>query len=123
MSTARPRLIVTRRLPEPVEAGLADEFDARINTGPPFDRVQLAEALRSCDALACTVSDRLDAELLAGEGITVRLLANFGVLLVSLAIGKWVGTIGYEPFFMWVWVSDMIAVLVLWTLVRAPRFT
>jgi ACS family hexuronate transporter-like MFS transporter len=49
------------------------------------------------------------------------LLANFGVLLFSLAIGKWVGTIGYGPFFIWVWASDMLAVLVLWTLVREPR--
>jgi ACS family hexuronate transporter-like MFS transporter len=49
------------------------------------------------------------------------LLANFGVLLFSLAIGKWVGAIGYEPFFIWVWAADMIAVLVLWSLVRAPK--
>jgi hypothetical protein len=31
-----------------------------------------------------------------------------------------VGTIGYGPFFIWVWASDMLAVLVLWSLVRAP---
>ena len=49
------------------------------------------------------------------------LLANFGVLLFSWAIGKYIGTIGYEPFFIWVWAADMIAVLVLWSLVRAPR--
>jgi ACS family hexuronate transporter-like MFS transporter len=49
------------------------------------------------------------------------LLANFGVLLFSWAIGKYVGIVGYEPFFIWVWAADMLAVLVLWTLVRAPR--
>jgi len=79
MPSARPRLIVTRRLPESVEASMAAAFDTTINHGPPFDRARLAEALRSCDALACTVTDRLDAELLAAAGTRVRLLANFGV--------------------------------------------
>jgi ACS family hexuronate transporter-like MFS transporter len=48
------------------------------------------------------------------------LMANFGVLIFSLAIGRWVDEIGYAPFFVWVFLSDMVAVAVLWTLVRAP---
>jgi ACS family hexuronate transporter-like MFS transporter len=47
------------------------------------------------------------------------LMANFGVLLFSLAIGRWVDSVGYDPFFIWVFVSDMLAVIVLWTFVRA----
>lgn len=48
------------------------------------------------------------------------LLANFGVLLSSLAIGRWVGQWGYEPFFVAVFVSDIAAAILLWSLVRAP---
>jgi len=51
------------------------------------------------------------------------LLANFGVLLSSLAIGQWVGIWGYEPFFILVFASDILAAMVIWTLVRAPAET
>jgi glyoxylate reductase len=79
MPESRPRIIVTRRLPEAVEAKLVAEFDADVNHGPPFDRAQLAEAIRSCDVLACTVTDRLDAEMIGGARDRLKLLANFGV--------------------------------------------
>jgi ACS family hexuronate transporter-like MFS transporter len=51
------------------------------------------------------------------------LLANFGVLLSTLAIGRWVGQWGYEPFFIAVFVSDILAAIMLWSLVRAPAET
>ncbi|QAY75204.1 D-glycerate dehydrogenase [Sphingosinicella sp. BN140058] len=79
MPTSRPRIIVTRRLPEPVEERLIAEFDAEVNHGPPFDRAQLADAVQRCDALACTVTDRLDAEMIGQAGADLKLLANFGV--------------------------------------------
>ncbi|MFP1132091.1 MFS transporter [Asticcacaulis sp. W401b] len=47
--------------------------------------------------------------------------ANLGVLLFSLAIGALVSTIGYEPFFVILGLLDLIAAVVLWTLVRAPK--
>ena len=39
----------------------------------------LQEALRTADALLCTVTDRLTAEVLSAEPRRARLLANFGV--------------------------------------------
>ena len=78
--TARPKVVVTRRLPEPVEELLCREFDARLNQE---DRALgadgLQEALRSADALLCTVTDRLTAEVLSVEPLRARMLANFGV--------------------------------------------
>ncbi len=47
--------------------------------------------------------------------------ANFGVLLFSLAIGGFVATIGYDPFFVALGLLDLIAAVILWTVVRAPR--
>jgi len=73
------KVIVTRRLPESVEARLAARFDAELNpSDAPFDRDRLAEAMRRCDALAPAVSDRIDAELIGRAGERLRLIANFG---------------------------------------------
>ena len=78
--TARPVVVVTRRLPEAVEAELSRDFDARLNQDDrPLGPEGLMEALRSADAVLCTVTDRLNAEVLAAEPRRARLLANFGV--------------------------------------------
>lgn len=78
--TARPTVVVTRRLPEPVEQELARDFDARLNREDrPLGPDGLREALAGADALLCTVTDRLDAGVLSVEPRRARLLANFGV--------------------------------------------
>ncbi len=48
-------------------------------------------------------------------------MANFGVLLFSVAIGTFVATAGYDPFFIALGLLDLLAAVVLWALVRAPR--
>ncbi len=76
----RPTVVVTRRLPEPVEKELSREFDARLNRDDrPLGPEGLQEALRTADALLCTVTDRLTAEVLSAEPRRAELLANFGV--------------------------------------------
>jgi lactate dehydrogenase-like 2-hydroxyacid dehydrogenase len=78
--TARPTVVVTRRLPEPVETELARDFDARLNTkDTPLGADGLREALRSADALLCTVTDKLTADVLSVEPRRAKILANFGV--------------------------------------------
>ena len=49
------------------------------------------------------------------------LCANFGVLLFTVAIGTFVATVGYDPFFIALGLLDLVAAAVLWTLVKAPR--
>jgi lactate dehydrogenase-like 2-hydroxyacid dehydrogenase len=76
----RPRVVVTRRLPEEVEARLAERFDAVLNPDDrPLAPAELAEAIRTADALLPTVTDRLTAEVLAAAPRRARILANFGV--------------------------------------------
>ncbi|HEU5040315.1 MAG TPA: D-glycerate dehydrogenase [Gemmatimonadales bacterium] len=78
--TGRPVVVVTRRLPEAVERELAGDFDARLNQDDrPLGPEGLMEALRSADAVLCTVTDRLTPEVLAAEPRRAGLLANFGV--------------------------------------------
>ena len=75
----RPCLLVTRRLPDTVEAHLARVFDVTFNaTDVPLERAALAAAMVQYDAICPTITDRIDAELLATPGRTVGIIANFG---------------------------------------------
>jgi ACS family hexuronate transporter-like MFS transporter len=47
--------------------------------------------------------------------------ANLGVLISSLLIGGLVSSIGYEPFFIALSVLDLLAAVVVWTVIRKPR--
>jgi len=76
----KPRVAVTRRLPEIVEAELARDFDVRLNPGDvPLTSEDLAALLREMDGILCTVTDRFDAAMIAAGGIRTRIVANFGV--------------------------------------------
>jgi lactate dehydrogenase-like 2-hydroxyacid dehydrogenase len=96
-----PRVVVTRRLPEAVEARLAAEFDAVLNPDDvPLPREALAEALRGADGLLCTVTDGLDAGLIATPGRRARILSNFavGVNNIDLAAAESAGiAVGNTP--------------------------
>ena len=78
--TERPMVVVTRRLPSPVEDELTQQFEVRLNRDDrPLGPAGLQDALRTADALLCTVTDHLTADVLAAEPLRARLLANFGV--------------------------------------------
>ena len=78
--TDRPTVVVTRRLPGVVEEELSRDFNATLNRDDrPLGAAGLQEALRTADALLCTVTDRITAEVLSAEPLRAKLLANFGV--------------------------------------------
>ena len=75
----RARVVVTRRWPAAVEEALSARFDAHLNADDhPYSRDELADALRSADALCPTVTDSLGAGLF-GPGMRVRIIGNYGV--------------------------------------------
>jgi len=75
----KPRVIVTRHLLPSVEARMEELFDVRLNRGDtPMSRDDLAAAMHECDVLVPTVTDRIDAELIAGAGDRLGLIASFG---------------------------------------------
>lgn len=79
MST-RPRVIVTRKLPAPVEARLAELFDVELNPDDrPLSAEELKQAMRSADGVLCAVVDAMTAEVLGVEGRKAGIVANFGV--------------------------------------------
>jgi glyoxylate reductase len=79
MAARKPKVIVTRRLPDPVETRMRELFDTELNLGDePFDRAALIDAVGRCDALVPTITDRIDAEVIARAGDRLKLIANFG---------------------------------------------
>ncbi|MCI0598409.1 MAG: D-glycerate dehydrogenase [Beijerinckiaceae bacterium] len=79
MGRKKPLVIVTRKLPGVVETRMCELFDARLNIDDkPLPRIAIAEAFRTADVIVPTVTDRVDAELIALAGPQMKLIANFG---------------------------------------------
>ena len=75
----KPLVIVTRKLPERVETRMRELFDARLNIDDkPMTQAELMEAVKNADVLVPTVTDRVDASVLAQAGDKLKLIANFG---------------------------------------------
>ncbi len=75
----RPLVIVTRRLPQPVEARMAELFETRLNAADTaLDAAELAAAAGSATVLVPTVTDHIDAAVIAAAGPSLKLIANFG---------------------------------------------
>ena len=86
----RPKVIVTRRLPQAVETRMAELFDVELNLGDePMTAAQLADAARRCDVMVPTVTDEIDAAVCSAAGETgrLKLLANFGVGVDHIDLG------------------------------------
>ncbi|MBE7203852.1 MAG: D-glycerate dehydrogenase, partial [Parafilimonas terrae] len=79
MSKRKPLVVVTRRLPDAVETRMRELFDVRLNSeDAPMAPDAMASALREADVLVPTVTDEIDAGLIAQAGPNLRLIANFG---------------------------------------------
>jgi glyoxylate reductase len=75
----RPLVVVTRRLPGVVETRMRELFDARLNLDDkPLSKGELVEAVKTADVLVPTVTDEIDASVLAQAGPNLKLIANFG---------------------------------------------
>ncbi|MFZ4690490.1 MAG: 2-hydroxyacid dehydrogenase [Polymorphobacter sp.] len=78
----RPKVIVTRRLPQAVETRMAELFDVELNLNDvALTQAELADAAQRCDVLVGTVTDEIDAAVFSAASSTgrLKLLANYGV--------------------------------------------
>ena len=76
----KPLVIVTRRLPEGIEARLTSLFGARLNRDDtPMDATALKAAVKSAEVLVPTVTDKVGADIIEAAGPQLKLIANFGV--------------------------------------------
>ena len=73
------RVLVTRRWPETVERAMQQRFDTVLNgTDRALEGTELVQAMTEFDVICPTVSDKIDAAVIAG-GDRVKLIANYGV--------------------------------------------
>lgn len=80
MSGSKPLVVVTRKLPEPVEREMAALFDVRLNEHDrPMNAAALATAVRTAEILVPTVGDRVSRDIIESAGPQLNLIANFGV--------------------------------------------
>ncbi|WP_431300918.1 2-hydroxyacid dehydrogenase [Tabrizicola sp. BL-A-41-H6] len=79
MPTARLSVVVTRRLPDAVETRLKELFDVDLrDPDTRMTREELADAMRRADVLVPTITDQIDAALIAQAGDRLKLIANYG---------------------------------------------
>jgi lactate dehydrogenase-like 2-hydroxyacid dehydrogenase len=77
---AKPKVIITRKLPTAAEERAKQLFDVELNASDaPLDGAALARAMRDADGLLPCVADKITAELLATPGRKTRIVANYGV--------------------------------------------
>lgn len=93
MSARKLKVVLTRRLPDAVETRMRELFDAELNlTDAPFDRAALAAAMQRAEVLAPTITDAIDADLIAGAGEQLKMIANFGAgvdhIDIEAAVGR-----------------------------------
>ena len=87
----RPSVRVTRTLLPAVEKRMAELFDARFNTDDaPLSRDALVAAMADCDVLVPTVTDTIDASIIAAAPPRLKLIASYGagVNHIDLAAAK-----------------------------------
>jgi glyoxylate reductase len=92
----RPCIRVTRSLLPQIEARMGELFDAHFNADDaPMSRDALIAAMQHCDVLVPTVTDRIDAGIIAEAPPRLKLIANYGagVNHIDLAAAKAKGII------------------------------
>ncbi|MEL6979274.1 MAG: D-glycerate dehydrogenase [Pseudomonadota bacterium] len=119
--TKRLRVVVTRRLPESVEARLAELFDVQLNAeDEPMSKAALIEACREADVLVPTVTDHIDQGLISQFGPDLKLIASFGAGVdhIDVATARQRGVlVSNTPGVLTEDTADMTMVLIL----AAPR--
>ena len=77
---AKPKVYVTRQIPEAVIEGLREQFDVTVN---PHDRVLTREELlggvKGMDAVLCLLTDTIDSEVFEAAGPQCRIFADYAV--------------------------------------------
>ncbi|MFQ3667097.1 MAG: D-glycerate dehydrogenase [Sphingomonadaceae bacterium] len=113
----KPRVIVTRRLPEPIETRMAELFDVTLNLDDhPMTADELRAAVAEAEVLAPTVTDHVDAALIEAAGPQLRLIANFGAGVdhIDLAAARAKGiTVTNTPGVLTEDTADLVMLLIL----------
>jgi glyoxylate reductase len=87
-SKPKPKVIITRKLPDAVETRMMELFNARLNIDDhPLSPGELMAAVAESDVLVPTVTDTIDAAVLDAAGPNLKLIANFGTGINHIDLG------------------------------------
>lgn len=87
MPHRRPRVIVTRKLPDLIETRMMELFDCKLNLDDrPFSPSDLAGAMAEAEVLVPTVTDEITADLIRATGPRLKLIASFGTGVNHIAL-------------------------------------
>ena len=79
MPSERLKVVVTRRLPEPIETRMTELFNTTLREDDtPMSREELIAAMKSADVLVPTLADTIDSGMIAAAGDRLKLIANYG---------------------------------------------
>ena len=79
MAKKKPLVVITRKLPDAIETRLMELFDVRLNVDDEaMSEAELTEAIKTADVLVPTITDTIDAKLIAAASKNLKLLANYG---------------------------------------------
>ena len=79
MAKKKPLVVITRKLPDAIETRLMELFDVRLNVDDEaMSEAELTEAVKTADVLVPTITDTIDAKLIAAAGKKLTLIANYG---------------------------------------------
>jgi glyoxylate reductase len=79
MASKKPTVVVTRKLPDAIETRMMELFNVRLNLDDePMSKAQLIDAVKAADVLVPTVTDQIDAAILAQAGPRLKLIAHYG---------------------------------------------
>ena len=79
MNATKPRIIVTRKLPDAVETRMMELFDTQLNLDDtPMSKVDLINAAERAEVLTPTVTDIIDRDVIQAAGDQLKLIASFG---------------------------------------------
>ncbi len=79
MGQAKPLVVITRKLPEAVEARMQQLFTCRVNAlDKAFSQADLIAAVKEADVLVPTITDKISVDILEQAGPQLKLIANFG---------------------------------------------
>jgi glyoxylate reductase len=76
----KPRVYVTRLIPEAALRRLAEQCEVEVNRQDrPLTREELLKQVRNRDAVLCMLTDKIDAEVLEAAGAQIKIFANYAV--------------------------------------------
>ncbi|MDP6217101.1 MAG: D-glycerate dehydrogenase [Alphaproteobacteria bacterium] len=87
----KPKVVLTRKLPDVTETRMRELFDAELRAqDTPLDPDKLVAAMQDTDVLVPTVTDKLTKDVLSKAGDRLKLIASFGTGVdhIDLAAAK-----------------------------------